>query len=156
MRIAAIAQYSYVVGINKAKNSQPAFGEFNRKVMTPENIEEYNDLRVFSHHIYEYEKGLRHLILTTEKTKHRETIERKLQHRNIPYLIHKIDRDKINVFFGDEACINVVKTFSPKLNRLTAEQDFILGIMLGYDRVKQCDRYLKIKNQQIKLRTPEE
>lgn len=156
MRIAAIAQYSYFVGGNRAKSSPPVFGEANHKTLSPEAQEQIVDLQVFNHHIYEYEKGLRHLILTTEKAKHRETIERKLQHRNIPYLIHKIDRDKINVFFGDEACINVVKTFSPKLNRLTAEQDFILGIMLGYDRVKQCDRYLKIKNQEIKLRTPEE
>lgn len=50
-------------------------------------------------------------------------------------------------------CVDVVKTFSPKLNELTAEQDFILGIMLGYDRVKQCERYLKIKNNVIRLKS---
>jgi len=31
------------------------------------------------------------------------------------------------------------------LSDLTDEEDFILGTMLGYDRVKQCERYLKRK-----------
>lgn len=32
------------------------------------------------------------------------------------------------------------------LSDYTPEEDFILGTMLGYDRVQQCDRYLKMKN----------
>lgn len=156
MRISEIAQFNYFKSAYNIKNATTPFGTQNKRVMTPEDIEEYNDLRVFTHHIYEYKKGLRHLILTTEKAKHREAIERKLQHNEIPYLIHEIQNDKINVYFGDDACIDVVKTFSPKLNKLTAEQDFILGIMLGYDRVKQCERYMKIKNKQIRLQIPQE
>ncbi|RLD17868.1 MAG: DUF2023 domain-containing protein, partial [Caldiserica bacterium] len=31
------------------------------------------------------------------------------------------------------------------LSNLTEEEDFILGIMLGYDRLKQCERYMRIK-----------
>ena len=31
------------------------------------------------------------------------------------------------------------------LSNLTDEEDFILGTMLGYDRVKQCERYLRRK-----------
>ena len=31
------------------------------------------------------------------------------------------------------------------LSSLTDDEDFILGTMLGYDRVKQCERYLKKK-----------
>ena len=59
--------------------------------------------------------------------------------------------NKINVYFGAKQCVDVVKTFNPKLNELSAEQDFILGIMLGYDRVRQCERYMKIKNNLIKM-----
>jgi len=33
---------------------------------------------------------------------------------------------------------------------LTDEEDFILGTMLGYDRVKQCERYLKRKKSLLK------
>ncbi|NLF41588.1 MAG: DUF2023 family protein, partial [Bacteroidales bacterium] len=51
------------------------------------------------------------------------------------------------VFFGAKDCVEVVKTFvQKKLNELTPEQDFMLGIMLGYDRLKQCGRYLTQKN----------
>lgn len=155
MRIAAVAQYNYFTGLNKLKTQNVNFTA-KRETVPPEKLEEYNDLRVFNHHIYEYKKGLRHLILTTESAKYRDSIENKLEHNNIPYIIHEIGRERINVYFGDEDCINVVKTFNPKLNKLSAEQDFILGIMLGYDRVKQCERYLKIRNKEIRLGRPEE
>lgn len=114
---------------------------------------EYADLRVFHHHIYEYKKGIRNLILTTEKAKYRELIQKRLQSEKIDYVIHDIANDKINVYFGEKPCVDVVRTFNPKLNELSAEQDFMLGIMLGYDRVKQCERYLKFKDNIIHLKT---
>lgn len=127
---------------------------FNAKeVPNAAKLTEYSDLRVFHHHIYEYKKGIRNLILTTEKAKYRDSIEKRLNNENIDYVIHDINNGKINVYFGEKKCVDVVKTFSPKLNELTAEQDFILGIMLGDDRVKQCERYLKIKNNVIKLKS---
>ena len=99
---------------------------------------------VFTHHIYEYEKGLRNLVLYTAKTDEIDYIESKLQKREISYVINKVNGDKANVYFGNPTCIEVVKTFGEiKLNELSNEQDYILGIMLGYDRLKQCDRYLK-------------
>lgn len=153
MRIGEIAQYNYFIGRN-LYNQKISFAK--NKDLPDEKLEEYNDLRVFNHHIYEYKKGLRNLILTTEKAKYRDVIEEKLQHNGISYIIHDIKGDKINVYFGADPCIEVVKTFSPKLNKLTPEQDFILGIMLGYDRIKQCERYLKTKNKVIKLSYPQE
>ncbi len=115
------------------------------------SMAEISDLRVFHHHIYEFKKGIRNLILTTEKSKYKETISNKLKKENIDYLIHDVDSNKINVYFGTKECVDVVKTFSSRLNELSPEQDFMLGIMLGYDRVKQCERYMKIKNNVIKL-----
>lgn len=116
-------------------------------------LEKISSLRVFHHHIYEYKKGLRNLILTTEKAIYRNDIESKLILENINYLIQEVNEKKINVFFGTQNCINVVNTFIDKrLNELTPEQDFILGIMLGYDQVKQCDRYLKIKSDLLTLK----
>jgi len=50
------------------------------------------------------------------------------------------------VFFGNPICIEVIKQMNlESLSSLTDEEDFILGTMLGYDRVKQCERYLKKK-----------
>ncbi|NCC97957.1 MAG: DUF2023 family protein, partial [Synergistales bacterium] len=54
--------------------------------------------------------------------------------------------------FGHPDCISVVKKFGTiDLSRLTDEQDFILGIMLGYDRMQQCSRYLKKRPEREEL-----
>lgn len=101
-------------------------------------------MEVFYHNIYEYQKGLRSLCLCTLKQENRKKIEKRLNKEKIPYLVHDISEEKINVYFGDEECIETIKTFNKSnLYELTPEQDFILGIMLGYDRLMQCQRYLK-------------
>lgn len=111
-----------------------------------------NDLQVFCHHIYELKKGLRNLVLTTESAQNKQIIEQRLNKEAIPYVIHEISQDKINVYFGNQACINIVQTFNnSKLNEISSEQDFMLGIMLGYDRLQQCDRYLKMRTKGLKL-----
>ena len=103
------------------------------------------ELNTFCNHLYEYKKGVRQLILTTEKDCYRKTIEEKLTKEKIDFLINPVTKEKINVFFGAKECVDVVKTFNAKLNKITPEQDFMLGIMLGYDKVAQCLRYLKMK-----------
>jgi hypothetical protein len=108
------------------------------------------DLSVFHHHIYEYKKGIRSLILTTEKSIYREPITARLTREKIDFAIQDVNKDKINVFFGAKNCVEVIKTFiHKKLNELSPEQDFILGTLLGYDKVKQCDRYLEIMEKQL-------
>ena len=146
MQILSINPYSiYTKKAMPTKRQQPAFTACEDKDCLQKQI---SDLRVFNHHIYEYKKGLRRLILTTEKGEYQETIQNRLKHEKIPYLINPVGNGKINVFFGDERCVKVAATLNPKLNKLTAEQDFILGIMLGYDRVMQCERYLKFKQKE--------
>lgn len=78
--------------------------------------------------------------------KDRAFAERKLSHYDVDYVIVPVTETKINIFFGKRECVDVVRTFCDRpLNKLTAEQDFILGIMLGYDRVAQCKRFMKRK-----------
>ena len=99
---------------------------------------------VFYHNIYEYYKGLRNLILCTIKNENKQKIEERLKKENIAYIIHDIGEEKINVYFGNNDCIDIIKSFNKtNLYELTPEEDFILGTMLGYDRLKQCQRYLK-------------
>lgn len=101
-------------------------------------------MEIFCHHIYEYEKGLRNLILHTAQEINKDFIEMKLKSRQIPYIIYKVNEEKINVFFGNIYCIEVIKEIGKSdLKEYTDEEDFILGIMLGYDRVQQCERYIK-------------
>ena len=101
-------------------------------------------MKVFLHHIYEYNKGLRHLVLYTGPDCECSSIEEKLGKRGIPYVIQQIGAARVNVFFGDAACVEVVRAFAEKpLSEWTPKEDFILGIMLGYDRRQQCVRFLE-------------
>jgi len=109
-------------------------------------------VKIFYHHIYEFKKGLRNLILHTTEAKNRKYIEKRLNDENIPYIIYNVNQDKINVFFGNEGCINVIKQIDKNdLRDYTDEEDFMLGIMLGYDRVQQCQRYLKRQSEKEKV-----
>ena len=46
-------------------------------------------MQVFVHHIYEYEKGLRNLVLHTTSKNNLEMIEMKLGNRKISYKIYE-------------------------------------------------------------------
>jgi len=102
------------------------------------------DLQILKHHIYEYRKGVRNLILHTMKKEEEHLATFLLQNKKISYHIEAVNEHKINVFFGHPQCVEIVRSFKGKmLNKYTPEQDFILGIMLGYGRDQQFDRYLK-------------
>ncbi len=104
-------------------------------------------MKVLCHHIYEYKKGLRNLILHTMSSVDVDLAVRKLEANQIPYQIQQVNNQKVNVFFGAQECIDVISCFChKKLNELTPEEDFILGTLLGYNQVIQCSRYLKMKN----------
>jgi hypothetical protein len=103
-------------------------------------------MKVLVHHIYEYKKGLRHLVLHTLDSSLKLQAELKLQQQGIDYIVRYVTSSKINLFFGDAECIQVIDSIGNKmLNEFTPEEDFILGIMLGYDHLQQCVRYLKKK-----------
>ncbi|THB63127.1 MAG: DUF2023 family protein [Gammaproteobacteria bacterium] len=103
-------------------------------------------MRVFCHHIYEFRKGLRNLVLYTGAESEKSMIEKKLKHYGIAYMIQPLTNGRINVYFGNNSCVQVIRSFGKKLMKnFTPEEDFILGTMLGYDRLLQCDRYLQRK-----------
>lgn len=100
-------------------------------------------MKVFLHHIYEYQKGIRNLVLHTLPAIYKDNAELLLQRKNISYFIQMPSKDKVNIFFGNTDCVNVVKQFCNKpLNELNNEEDFILGILLGYNQIIQCKRFL--------------
>ncbi|MDR2084488.1 MAG: DUF2023 family protein [Bacteroidales bacterium] len=106
-------------------------------------------MKVLAHHIYEYKKGLRNLVLHTLDASLKPLAELKLQQQNIDYIIRYVTPSKINLFFGKPECVRVIDKIGDKnLNKFTPEEDFILGTMLGYDRLQQCHRYLKKKEQE--------
>ena len=110
--------------------------------MSREDFEKYSEIRVFLHHIYEYKKGVRNLVLCTTNRYCANLIIERLRQNNINHILQDVYNDKVNLYFGKEECLNVVRTFVSKpLNLLTPKEDFLLGIMLGYDITRQCERY---------------
>jgi hypothetical protein len=101
-------------------------------------------MTVFTHHIYEFRKGLRNLVLHTMSGEEREWACRTLERKGIAYQMYPLDSGAVNVFFGATDCVEVVRAIGkPSLSDYTPEEDFILGTMLGYDRLLQCRRYLR-------------
>lgn len=104
-------------------------------------------LSLFEHHIYEYKKGLRRLILHTVPAWLVDEVKAALDRQSISYLVHDLNNSSFNIFFGDAVCVEIVKQFSDRrLDRLSHEEDFMLGIMLGYSQTQQCQRYLLRKH----------
>ncbi len=103
-------------------------------------------MKVFNHHIYEYCKGLRNLVLHTLYNEDLEQAVRRLENAEIAYMLQPVGESRTNIFFGAKECVEVIRSIGDKsLSDYTAAEDFILGTMLGYDGKQQCERYLERK-----------
>ena len=142
----AVNRKEMIISANKTAMQFDTVSFTGKPKLSPEQMQEIMDLKVFNHHIYEYKKGIRTLVLETTKKQYKSTVEERLEKNKIDYVIHDVAGDKINVFFGKKPCVDVIKTLNPNLSQHTPQEDFILGVLLGYDKVEQCSRYLKLKN----------
>ena len=94
------------------------------------------EVRIFLNHIYEFKKGVRNMVLYTMNREYEEFAVRRLENQNISYMIQKVG------FFGKPECMEAIHHIIIRpLNKLTPEEGFILGAMLGYDICQQCKRY---------------
>lgn len=110
------------------------------------DIIELGDIKILGHLIYELQKGLRAMALYTLRPSEVPYAIKKIEMSGIDYAISEVSADTVNVFFGNSACINVVKHMCDRpLNQLSAEEDFMIGAMLGYDIKQQCTRYSQRK-----------
>ena len=108
---------------------------------------DYGDIKVFLNHVYELKKGVRRMVLYTVNRKYEEFAVGRLKSQRIDYVVQPVDDSKINLFFGQSACIQAIRCMVTRpLNQLTPEEDFILGAMLGYDICAQCERYCERKS----------
>ena len=105
-----------------------------------------SELKVFFNHIYEYQKGVRKMVLYTSLRLYVPFITNRLKGLNIQYMIQPVDDKRVNIFFGNDECIEVIrKMVTRPLNLLSPEEDFILGAILGDDISVQCKRYCSRK-----------
>ncbi len=121
--------------------------ETTLRTSTPHRPATPIDLKVLMNHIYEFEKGVRPLVLFTFNERHREHAERRLRERGITYFIRPVSSGRLNLFFGRAECIEAIRLIVNRpLHELTPEEDFILGALLGYDIRVQCERFCKRKD----------
>lgn len=100
-------------------------------------------MELFKNLIYEYKKGMRDLSLQTCEKKDLEQYTELLDRLATSYLAVELGNNKVNLFFGKPECLDILKRFSDfELNKITPQEDFILGIMLGYSRDEQYNRIL--------------
>ena len=104
------------------------------------------ELKVFLNHIYEFKKGVRQMVLYTTNKKYEAFAVKRLTDQKISYVIQPVGNGRINLFFGRKECIEAIRLLVRQpLNKLSPEEDFILGAMLGYDICAQCERYCERK-----------
>lgn len=114
--------------------------------MSVEDYNRFDSIKVFLHQIYEFKKGVRNLVLCTMCKSCADLVTERLKEQKIEYLIQEVVQNKVNLYFGKRSCLETVRTFINKpLNKLSPEEDFILGAMLGYDITMQCERFCKKK-----------
>lgn len=101
-------------------------------------------LRLLHHNIYEYRRGVRALFLMTVNSLELELALGKLETQAIDHFVQRLGPAKANLFFGGPTFVAVARRLVTRpLNALTAEQDFMLGTLLGYDSEQQCRRFLR-------------
>lgn len=104
------------------------------------------DMKVLMNHIYEFKKGVRKMVLFTFNKKYEDFALERLRRQNIDYIIQPVGNDRMNLFFGKKECMDAIRIMVTRpLNKLTPEEDFILGALLGYDICAQCERYCERK-----------
>jgi len=122
-------------------------------------------MQILNHHIYEFKKGVREMVLCTLSGSMEEKAKARLEKDGIAYMIQRQVNGNINVFFGKKDCLLVacdicknkpLNKLTPEedyicknkpLNKLTPEEDFMLGMLLGYSLCEQCKRYSKRKEE---------
>ena len=100
-------------------------------------------LRLFHHLVFEYSRGVRALFVMTISPRELALVLGKLEAQGIHHFVQELSPVKVNLFFGRFAFVAVARSFVTRpLNALTAEEDFMLGTLLGYDHEQQCRRFL--------------
>lgn len=104
-------------------------------------------MEVFNTYLYEVLKGTKPAALITcgdmPCSKMVERLKR-YKKEGLDFEVKKLSCGKVNLFFGKAPCIEVIRgALSKPLNSLSPHEDFMLGIILGYDTVLECKRFLQ-------------
>lgn len=94
-------------------------------------------------YLYELGKGVRQLFMLTMTPREAQAVQARLNRDGIAFYRQKVNEEKVNLYFGNAQFVAVAQRLAIRpVCQLSAEEDFILGTLLGYDREQQCRRYL--------------
>ncbi len=94
-------------------------------------------------YLYELGKGVRQLFMLTMTPREAWAVQARLDQDGVAWHAQRVSDLKVNLFFGNAQFVSVARRIAVRpLNQFSAEEDFILGALLGYDREQQCRRYL--------------
>jgi len=103
-------------------------------------------VQLVQHLVYEIDRGVRSLALYTASPDELPLLEYRLKRAGYDFIMAEAGGRLVNVFFGRCECLEVLEYFSTlDLTELTDEEDFMLGLMLGYGLRRQCSRFARRK-----------
>ena len=82
------------------------------------------EMKVLMNHIYEYEKGVRRLVLYTFNACYAAYAVEKLERKHIDYILRSAGRDTVNLFFGKKECIAAIGRIVEEPFGRNLRQDF--------------------------------
>jgi len=100
-------------------------------------------LAMLPHCLYELRKGVRQLFLLTMSQREARAVQQRLLRERVSVHVQGVSSTKLNLYFGQSSYVEIARRIAVRpLNQLSPEEDFMLGILLGYERGQQCNRYL--------------
>ena len=82
-----------------------------------------SDLKVFTNHIYELEKGVRRMVLYTTHGRNRDFVVRRLDNRNISYVEQPVGNGRINTNVSTPcACCSAARCTNLRRRRILSSE----------------------------------
>lgn len=67
------------------------------------------EMKVLMNHIYEYQKGVRQMVLFTCPKRYEEVATQRLQSQHIEYVLQPAGKNNLNLYFGRKECLDAIR-----------------------------------------------
>lgn len=67
------------------------------------------DMKVLMNHIYEYQKGVRRMVLFTFNKRYADFALRRLESYGIDYIVQTVNDNVLNLYFGRRECLDAIR-----------------------------------------------
>mgnify|MGYP000849801376 CR=1 FL=1 len=91
-------------------------------------------------YLYELGKGVRQLFMLTMTPREAQAVQARLDRDGIAFYRQRVSEEKVNLYFGNAQFVAVAQRLAIRpVCQLSAEEDFILGTLLGYETIVKGD-----------------